>query len=248
MLTAMNDRRLGVNIDHIATLRQLRRERYPDPVHAAALAEMAGAQQIVVHLREDRGHMQERDVRLLRQTVQTRLNVQLSMSVESLKFALDIEPDLVTFVPDRRDERGDQQPLDVVYYRDLLKKNVQILRDGAIVACLSIEPDLDQVRGAHRVDAYGVELEATKYCCAKDETERRIELQRLADAARAANKLGLRVAVGHGLNYQNVSALVGITEIEWFNVGHAIIARAMLSGLDAAVRDMRAVLAYREIR
>lgn len=238
----MSRRGLGVNVDHIASLRQVRRSRYPDPVHAAAIIETAGADQIVVHLREDRRHIQERDARLLRQTLQTGLNVLMSTSSENLKIALDIEPDLVTLVPETRDQPTTLGGLDVVHHRDSAKKHVQTLRDADVSVCLFVDPDLDQIRGAHRIDATAVEINTSKYAEARGDSERRSELQRVADAARAAGKLGLRVFAGHGLHYHNIRALVPIEEIERFNIGHSIIARATLTGLDQAVREMLALL------
>jgi len=239
----MMRRRLGVNIDHVATLRQARRTPYPDPVTAASIAELAGADQITVHLREDRRHIQDRDLRLLKQTVQTKLNLEMAATPEVLKTALDVKPDTATIVPERREELTTEGGLDAVHHRDHLKKYVQNLRDGDIHVSLFIDPELEQVRAAHRLDAMTVELHTGKYCDARGEPERRAELQRLIDAARAASKLGLRVAAGHGLNTMNIRELVRIEEIEEYNIGHALIARAVLSGLDAAVREMLALLA-----
>ncbi len=231
-------RKLGLNIDHIATIRQARRTKYPDPVAAAAIAEAAGADQITVHLREDRRHIQERDVRILRETVQTTLNLEMGATQEMLKIALDVKPDIVTLVPERREELTTEGGLDVNHHRDHLKKYVQSLRDADLKVSLFIDPDLDMLRAAHRLDAPSVELHTGKYADARDEISRRNELRRIADAARAAAKLGMRVAAGHGLHYTNVQELVLVEEIEEFNIGHAIVARAMLVGMDRAVRDM----------
>lgn len=239
----MQRRRLGVNIDHVATLRQTRRTPYPDPVAAAALCEGAGADQITVHLREDRRHIQERDLRLLRQTVQTSLNLEMAATQEMLKIAYDVKPDVVTLVPERREELTTEGGLDVSHHRDHLKKYVQSLRDGDIAVSLFIDPDLDMIRAAHRLDVTMLELHTGKYCEARGESDRRAELKRIADAARTAAKLGIRVAAGHGLHYKNVQALVPIEEIEEYNIGHSIIGRAVLVGLDAAVREMLTALA-----
>lgn len=239
----MQRRRLGVNIDHVATLRQTRRTPYPDPVAAAAICEAAGADQITVHLREDRRHIQERDLRLLRQTVQTTLNLEMAATQEMLKIAYDVKPDVVTLVPERREELTTEGGLDVSHHRDHLKKYVQSLRDGDIAVSLFIDPDLDMIRAAHRLDVTMLELHTGKYCEARGESDRRAELKRIADAARTAAKLGIRVAAGHGLHYKNVQALVPIEEIEEYNIGHSIIGRAVLVGLDAAVRDMLTALA-----
>ncbi|MEZ0313061.1 MAG: pyridoxine 5'-phosphate synthase [Myxococcota bacterium] len=231
-------RKLGVNIDHIATIRQARRTKYPDPVAAAAIAEAAGADQITVHLREDRRHIQERDVRILRETVQTTLNLEMGATQEMLKIALDVKPDIVTLVPERREELTTEGGLDVNHHRDHLKKYVQSLRDADLKVSLFIDPDLEMLRAAHRLDAPSIELHTGKYADARDDVSRRNELRRIADAARAAAKLGMRVAAGHGLHYTNVQELVLVEEIEEFNIGHSIVARAMLVGMDQAVRDM----------
>ncbi|MBC7792481.1 MAG: pyridoxine 5'-phosphate synthase [Clostridia bacterium] len=236
-------KKLGVNIDHIATVRQARRTIYPDPVMAAGLCETAGADQITVHLREDRRHIQERDVRLLRQTIHTALNLEMSATQEMLKFVLDVKPDIVTLVPERREELTTEGGLDVNHHRDHLKKYVQQLRDGDLKVSLFIDPDVEMLRAAHRIDAPSIELHTGKYSEARTDLERKNELRRIADVARSATKLGMRVAAGHGLHYTNVQELVQIEEIEEFNIGHAIIARAMLTGLDLAVRDMIALLA-----
>jgi pyridoxine 5-phosphate synthase len=239
----MTRRRLGINIDHVATLRQARRTRYPDPVTAAAICELAGADQITVHLREDRRHIQERDVRVLRQTVQTLLNLEAAATQEMVKIAYDIKPDTVTLVPERREELTTEGGLDVARQRDHMKKYVQSLKDADIQVSLFIDPDLDQVRAAHRVEADAVELHTGKYCDAVGEGDRRAELQRIVDAARTAAKLGMRVAAGHGLNYHNIQALVPVVEIEEYNIGHGIVAQAVFVGLERAVRDMLALLA-----
>ena len=234
----MAHRRLGVNIDHVATVRQARGTPYPDPVAAATLVELAGADQITVHLREDRRHMQDRDVRLLRQTVQRVLNLEMAATPEMMKVAYEIKPDVVTLVPERREEVTTEGGLDVVRQRDTLKKFVQSMHDGDLSVSLFIDPDIDQIKAAHRIDVNIVELHTGKYCDAKTPSERRQELQRVIDAARAAAKLGMRVAAGHGLHYDNVRPLVGIEEIEEYNIGHSIVAQALFVGLDRAVRDM----------
>ncbi|MBI5508111.1 MAG: pyridoxine 5'-phosphate synthase [Deltaproteobacteria bacterium] len=235
-------RRLGVNIDHVATLRQTRRKLYPDPVAAASVCERAGADQITCHLREDRRHIQDRDLRLLRSTVATRLNLEMAATQEMLKTAYDVKPDMVTLVPERREELTTEGGLDVTHHKDGLKKFLQSLKDADIETSLFIDPDLDQVRAAHRIEAQAVELHTGKFCDARGDAERRAELQRLADAAMAAAKLGLKVAAGHGLNYHNIGALLPIPEIEEYNIGHGIVAHAVFVGLERAVRDMVALL------
>lgn len=236
------EKRLGVNVDHIATVRQARGTSYPDPVYAAAQVEQAGAESVVVHLREDRRHIQERDLRILRLTVQTRLNLEMAATAEMLKIAFDVKPDICTLVPESREELTTEGGLNVMESRDALKKYVAQLRDADIPVSLFIDPDLDAVKAAHRVDAENVELHTGKYAEARSDAERRGELRRIADAARGAAKLGMQVAVGHGLHYHNVLPLVPIDEVEEYNIGHAIIARAVLSGLDEAVRSMVALL------
>ncbi|MBN1960770.1 MAG: pyridoxine 5'-phosphate synthase [Deltaproteobacteria bacterium] len=235
-------RRLGFNIDHVATIRQKRHSRYPDPVTAASVAELAGADQINLHLREDRRHMQERDLRILRDTVQSRLNLVMSASIDMVKVAYELKPNIVTLVPERRDELTTEGGLDVNHHKDTLKKYLQNLRDGDIQVSLFIEPDLEQVRAAHRLDSNMVELYTGKYCDARDDSERRAELTRIADAARAARKLGMSVAAGHGLNYTNIRAIIPIEEIEEYNIGHSIISRALFSGLEPAVKEMLLLL------
>ncbi|MEW5852989.1 MAG: pyridoxine 5'-phosphate synthase [Myxococcota bacterium] len=234
--------RLGVNIDHVATLRQSRGTRYPDPVVAAGICENAGADQITIHLREDRRHIQERDLRILRQTVTTRLNLEMAATQDMLKVAYEHKPDTATLVPERREELTTEGGLDVTLQRDALKRFVRSLRDADIYTSLFVDPDLDQVRASHKVDAQAVELHTGKYAEARDDKERHIELQRITDAAKAATKLGLKVFAGHGLNYNNVEPLLGVDEIEEYNIGHAIVSRAVLVGLDIAVRDMLAIL------
>jgi pyridoxine 5-phosphate synthase len=230
--------RLGVNVDHVATLRQARRAVYPDPVTAAALAEAAGAGQITIHLREDRRHIQDRDLKLLRETCQTVLNLEMAATQEMVKIAYEVKPDLVTLVPERREELTTEGGLDVTGQRDALAQVIRHLKDGEIQVSLFIDPDLDPVRAAHRLDADRVELHTGRYCEARNGRERSRELTRVVDAARAASKLGLGVAAGHGLNYENVEAIARIEEIDELNIGHAIVARAVLVGMDRAVRDM----------
>ncbi len=230
--------RLGVNVDHVATLRQARRARYPDPIAAAALAELGGAEQITLHLREDRRHIQDRDLKLLRETCQTLLNLEMSATQELVKIAFETKPDVATLVPERREEVTTEGGLDVIGQRDLVRKVVRTLRDAEIEVSLFIDPDLDQVRAAHKVDAQRVELHTGRYAEARGGRERELELSRLVDCAKVASKLGLAVAAGHGLNYQNVQPVARIEEVMELNIGHAIIARAVFVGLERAVREM----------
>ena len=234
--------RLGVNVDHVATLRQTRRARYPDPVQAAVLAELAGADQITIHLREDRRHIQERDLQIMRRTVSTRLNLEMAATPEMVKIAYDVKPDLCTLVPERREELTTEGGLDVVGGRETVRRVVKTLRDAEIEVSLFIDPDLDQVKAAHRAEAQVVEFHTGRYCDARLAADRRRELARVLDACKAAAKLGLGVAAGHGLNYHNVGPIAAIAEIEELNIGHAIVARALLVGMERAVREMKEMI------
>lgn len=234
----MSHLRLGVNVDHVATLRQARRAAYPDPVLAASLAELAGADQITVHLREDRRHIQDRDLNLMRQTVRTMLNLEMAATNEMVQVAFATKPDTVTLVPERRQELTTEGGLDVTNGRDLLKKTTRTLRDGDIEVSLFVDPDIEQIKACHRVDANAIEIHTGRYSEATNPQERAKEFTRIVEAAKAAKRLGLRVAAGHGLNYVNVRPIAGLEEITELNIGHAIVARAVLVGFERAVRDM----------
>ncbi|HLL83033.1 MAG TPA: pyridoxine 5'-phosphate synthase [Longimicrobium sp.] len=234
----MTQQRLGVNVDHVATLRQARKVAYPDPVTAAAMAELAGAEQITIHLREDRRHIQDRDLRILRETTQTLLNLEMAATSEMVKIAYEYKPDVVTLVPERREELTTEGGLDVASQRENISRIIKNLKDGDITVSLFIDPDLDQVRASHRCNADRIELHTGRYCEAHDEKERQKELGRIVDAAKAGVKLGLGVAAGHGLNYHNVRPIARIAEIDELNIGHAIVARAVLVGFERAVREM----------
>ncbi len=230
--------RLHVNIDHVATIRQARKHVYPDPVAAAVLAELAGAAGITVHLRGDRRHIQERDLRLLRETVQTKLNVEMAATQDMVRLALNYKPDVVTFVPERPDEVTTEGGLEISFNKDAIGKHVSLLKEADIRVSLFIDPDLDQVRASHKVDADMIEINTAKYTEARDPEEAAKELEKIVNTAKTSAKLGLGVAAGHGLNYGNVRPVAEIHEIEEFNIGHAIIGRAVLVGLDRAVREM----------
>jgi pyridoxine 5-phosphate synthase len=230
--------RLGVNVDHVATLRQARRATYPDPITAAALAELAGADQITVHLREDRRHIQDRDVEILRSTVQTRLNLEMAATDEMVRIALQIAPDVCTLVPERRQELTTEGGLDVVSQRATIERVVRALREGGRRVSLFVDPDLAQLRAARDVGADTVELHTGTYCDAPDDVQE-AELARIAAAAREGHRLGLEIAAGHGLHYTNVQPVAAIGEIVELNIGHAIVARAVLVGLERAVREMK---------
>jgi len=238
----MSPARLGVNVDHVATLRQSRRTAYPDPVAAAMLAELAGADQITIHLREDRRHVQERDLTIMRRTVATRLNLEMAATQEMVKIAYEVKPDVVTLVPERREELTTEGGLDVVGGRDGLRRIVKTLHDAEIRVSLFIDADLDQVKAAHRAEAEVVEFHTGRYCDARLAGDRARELSRLVDASKAASRLGLEVAAGHGLNYRNVGPIAALQEVEELNIGHAIVARAVLVGFERAVREMKELI------
>jgi len=231
--------RLGVNIDHVATLRQARRVPDPDPVQAAILAELAGADGITVHLRSDRRHIQDRDVEILRQVVKTRLNLEMVATQEMLKIALTAKPHQVTLVPERREEITTEGGLDVVLNSVQLKPAVKMLEEGGIHVSVFVDPDLEQVKEAHRIDAHAIEINTAAYAGARDDQGREAALRKTLDAARFGRKLGLAVHAGHGLTYENVRAVAGLPEISELNIGHNIVARAVLVGMERAVREMR---------
>jgi len=234
--------RLGVNVDHVATLRQARKGTDPDPVAAAALAELAGADQITIHLREDRRHIQDRDLQLLRQTVKTRLNLEMAATEEMVGIALQVQPDCVTLVPEKREELTTEGGLDVRLHRGSLKAKVELMCHSGIEVSLFIDPDVEQVKACHLVGADAVEIHTGSYCDAGTATARQEELHKIELAVRAGRKLGLKVHAGHGLNYHNVQPVAAIAGIEEFNIGHSIIARAVLVGMERAVRDMKQLL------
>ena len=230
--------KLAVNVDHVATLRQARRTEEPDPVTAAALAELAGAQGIVIHLREDRRHIQERDLNLLRQTVKTKLNLAMAATQETLKIALSVKPDMVTLVPERREERITEGGLEVQLSRENLKKYIRLFKDADIMVSLLINADLDQVKAAQWVETDYIQVHTGPFCEALTISQRQEEFDRIQNAVKLAHKVGLGVNAGHGLNYRNIVWLADVAEIEEFNVGHAIVARAVLVGFERAVREM----------
>jgi len=210
---------------------------------AASLVHVAGADGIVVHLREDRRHIQDRDLTILRETVQTHINLAMAAEDSMAKIALNIKPDLVTLVPERRQELTTEGGLDVTEHRDRIQAMVQLLHEGGIPVSLFIDPDVNQIRAAHKVQADYVELHTGRYANTRRQKEEDAEFDALDQAARLAAKLGLCVSAGHGLNYRNTKRLTGISEIEEFNIGHSIIAHAVFVGLERAVRDMKLLLA-----
>ncbi|HEY6085749.1 MAG TPA: pyridoxine 5'-phosphate synthase [Nitrospira sp.] len=234
--------RLGVNIDHVATLRQARGGTDPDPIAAAVLVELAGADGIVVHLREDRRHIQDRDLQLLKASIHTKLDLEMAADEGMAKLALTIKPDMVTLVPERRQELTTEGGIDVAGHREQIQQIVTLLHNGGIPVSLFVEPDLGQIKAAHKVSADFVELHTGRYANAKKAKEADVEVEAITQAAKLAYKLGLGVNAGHGLNYQNVKRLTHIVEIVEYNIGHSIIARSVLVGLDRAVREMKALL------
>jgi len=235
-------RRLGVNIDHVATLRQARGGNDPDPLTAAVLVELAGADGIVVHLREDRRHIQDRDLQLLRELIRTKLDLEMAADETMAKIALTVKPDMVTLVPEKRQELTTEGGLDVSAHKDRVQQIVAMLHNGGIPVSLFVEPDLAQIKTAHKLSADFVELHTGKYANAKRSKEADAEVEAITQAAKLAYKLGMGVNAGHGLNYQNVKRLTHIPEIVEYNIGHSIIARAVMVGLDQAVREMKTLL------
>ena len=234
--------RLGVNIDHVATLRQARGGTDPDPLAAAVLVELAGADGIVVHLREDRRHIQDRDLQLLRELIRTKLDLEMAADETMAKIALTVKPDMVTLVPEKRQELTTEGGLDAVVHKDRIQQIVAILHNASIPVSLFIEPDLAQIKAAHKISADFVELHTGRYANAKRSKEADAEVEAITQAAKLAYKLGMGVNAGHGLNYQNVKRLTHIPEIVEYNIGHSIVTRAVLVGLDQAVREMKALL------
>ena len=234
--------RLGVNIDHVATVRQARMAPEPEPVTAALLAELAGAHGITVHLRGDRRHIQERDLELLRQVVATKLNVEMAATAEMIDIAARVKPDQVTLVPEQPEELTTTGGLDVVAHAGVLEHAIGSLRGAGIRTSLFIDTDVSQIERAAQVGAQAVEINTGPYADAAEDG-RGAERERVARAAAAAAEQGLEVLAGHGLTYRNVGPIAAIAGIEELNIGHSIVARAVLVGLERAVREMLALLA-----
>jgi pyridoxine 5-phosphate synthase len=232
---------LGVNIDHVATLRQARRARYPDPVHAALAAEMAGADLITLHLREDRRHIQIQDVRSLKETIKTRMNLEMAVTDEMLDLARHVRPPDCCLVPEKRQEITTEGGLDAASQVQRLKEAVSILVVAGIRVALFIDPDPHQIEAAVQIGAPVVELHTGAYADSSG-SQQATELQRLVSGAKLGASLGLEVHAGHGLNYHNVLPVAAIPEIVELNIGHAIVARAVFDGMAAAVRDMRTLM------
>ncbi len=234
--------RLGVNIDHVATVRQARRAKEPDPIAAAAFALLGGADGITVHLREDRRHIQDRDVRILRETVPTGLNLEMACSDEILAIAREVRPDQATLVPEKRQELTTEGGLDVVGNYATVEQAVRTLQQGGIAVALFIDPDVKQVDAAKKLAVTAIEFHTGSYADALTPSGAAKHLDQLKRAAAHATSLGLHVHMGHGLNYINVKPIVRIPGVEELNIGHSIVSRAVLVGMERAVRDMKLVM------
>ena len=230
--------RLSVNIDHIATIREARKGKEPDPVTAAAVAELAGCDGIIVHLREDRRHIHDRDVEILRKTIKTKLNLEMAATAEMVKIAVKIKPDMCTLVPEKRQELTTEGGLDLLGNFTHLKTAVSKLQKGEILVSLFIDPDPEQINAAKEMKADYVEIHTGIYSNAKTRKEIDRELKKIVESVSLGSQLGLGINAGHGLNYQNIKPLVNLSEIDEFSIGHSIIARAVIVGLEQAVKDM----------
>lgn len=233
---------LGVNIDHVATVRQARRTYEPDPVWAAALAELGGADGITLHLREDRRHIQDRDLRLLRETVTVKLNLELACDQEVIDIACQVLPDQATLVPERREEVTTEGGLDVVANRDRVAQVVEKLRDAGVVVSLFIDPEPGQIEAAAEVGAAAVELHTGRYALAR-QADRGGQLATLANAGQLVRQRNMTLHAGHGLTYRNVRPVAALDGMCELNIGHSIIARAIMVGLQPAVREMKDLIA-----
>ena len=229
---------LAVNVDHIATLRQLRGVSYPDPVAAAVLAELAGADGIVVHLRGDRRHIQDRDARIIRKVVQTKLILEMASTTEMLGIALDIKPDLVTLVPERREEVTTEGGLDLVVHKSTVTEAIRMLQNSGIPVSIFIDPEPEQLKLAHQANANLIEIHTGTFCDATTSKRKNQAFSKIVDAIKLSYKLRLGVNVGHGICYNTIKAFKGLKEIDEFSIGHSIVSRASLVGMERAVREM----------
>lgn len=236
--------KLGLNVDHIATVRQARGGVEPDPVTAAAIGEMAGAEGITIHLREDRRHIQDRDLEILRRTVKTRINLEMAATQEMVRIALRVKPEQVTLVPEKRQELTTEGGLDVILNGKQLADTVKRLKDGGIVVSLFVDSNQEQIKAANKTGTDYIEIHTGSYAEATSWVDQKRELDNIDTAIKLARKVGIGVNAGHGLNYVNIKALAALGGIEEYNIGHSIIARAMLVGLDRAVRDMVELIKY----
>ncbi len=238
--------KLGVNIDHVATLRQLRKETFPDPADAAVICEIAGCDSIVCHLREDRRHIQERDLKLLKEIVKTKLNLEMALSEEIIKIALETKPDQVTLVPERREELTTEGGLDVIRNFEKIKNSVEKFHSSNIKVSLFIEPDLHQIEKAKETGANFIEIHTGKYSVVKTENEVYEELNKIIKGTEFAISIGLKVNAGHGLTYKNVAPICKIKGIEELNIGYSIICNSVFIGLYNAVVKMIKIIRENE--
>jgi len=238
--------KLGVNIDHIATLRQARKGNFPDPVYAAVICELAGCDSIVCHLREDRRHIQERDLRVLKEIVKTKLNLEMALSDEIIKIALDVKPDQVTLVPERREELTTEGGLDVSGNFEKIKRATEDFKNAGIKVSLFIEPDFNQIEKSKETGADFIEIHTGKYADAKTEEEIYHQLDRIIKGTEFAMSTGLRVNAGHGLDYKNVIPICKIKGIEELNIGYSIICMSVFTGLENAVKEMIKIIRENE--
>ncbi len=229
---------LAINVDHIATIREARGTNEPDPVTAAAICELAGARGIVVHLREDRRHIQERDIQILRQTIKTKLNLEMAAAKEIINIALELKPDLITLVPEKRKELTTEGGLDIIANEKKLKKVIEKMTNAGIPVSIFIDPDPSQIEAAVEVGATFIELHTGRYCDAANEKEQQQEFNLIEQSAELAFEAGLRVNAGHGLDYRNTARIAALPTIEELSIGHSVISRAVLVGLEQAVREM----------
>lgn len=234
--------KLGVNIDHVATIRQARLGIEPDPVHAAVIAELAGADGITVHLREDRRHIQDRDLKILREIVKTKLNLEMAATKEMVQIALNIKPDCCTIVPEKREELTTEGGLDVKSNKAFLERCVKTLTDAKMKVSLFIDPDVEAVKISHMIGADAIEINTARFSEAKSDKRENEEMLQIINAVKMASKLNLEILAGHGLNYINIKKLATVSEIVEYNIGHSIVSRAVLVGLDRAVREMKELL------
>ncbi len=229
---------LAVKVDQVAALRAIRKSQFPDPVTAATLAEMAGADGIIVHLRQDRKQTKDRDVRILRSVVQSKLILEMASTSEMVGVALDIKPDLVTLVPERREKYSDEGGLDLILHRNDIAETVATLQNRGIPVGLLVDPEPEQIKLAHMSNATMIEIHTAAYCDAKTAQKRHQAFLNIVDAVKLAHKLKFSVKAGRGLCYKSIKAFKGIHEIDEFSIGHSIIARAVLTGMQTAVEEM----------
>lgn len=233
---------LAVNVDHVATLRQARKIKYPDPVAAAVLVELAGADGIVVHLREDRRHIQDRDVRIIRDIVQTKMIFEMGATDEMIRIALDISPELVTLVPEKREELTTEGGLDLLSNADTVSSAVATLKNADIKVAIFIDPDVDQIKRAKDINADMVEIHTGAFCDAPTHQDQKAAFEKVVEAANFAHSLNMEVNAGHGLGYDTINFFKGLSVIDEFSIGHSIISRSIFVGIERAVKEMAALV------